>query len=84
MTDKASCAGSKEIKSPYPEDVVCLWCGEFNEIWTDETETVCKGCGKTITREIKTSCIEWCPAAKDCVGIEKYERIMKALKQQNQ
>lgn len=84
MSEKASCAGSKEIKNPYPEDMVCVRCGEITEMWTDETETVCKGCNKTITREMKSSCIEWCPAAKDCVGAEKYERIMKALKQQQQ
>ncbi|GAB4411718.1 MAG: hypothetical protein OHK0032_07620 [Thermodesulfovibrionales bacterium] len=77
---KEGCPGSKEIKNPYPEEIKCFWCGAINEIWTDEVETVCDGCGKTISREMRPTCLEWCPAAKECVGIEKYERLMKAAK----
>jgi Fe-S-cluster-containing dehydrogenase component len=43
---------------------------------------ICKQCGKTITRDMIPSCIEWCPAARECVGDEKYERLMKKLKEQ--
>lgn len=75
---KESCPGSREIRSPYPEELKCAFCGHMAEIWSDETETACKGCGKTITRPMKPSCIHWCPAAKECVGAEKYERLIKA------
>lgn len=75
---KESCPGSREIRNPYPEEIVCVFCGKTSEIWSDEVETECRGCGKTISREMKTSCIEWCPAAKECVGLEKYERLMRA------
>ncbi len=77
---KESCPGSAEIRSPYPEEINCFWCKTRNEIWSDEVEMDCKKCGKKITREMKTSCIEWCPAARDCVGPEKYDRLMKARK----
>jgi hypothetical protein len=77
---KESCPGSLEIRSPYPEEIRCLWCDSLNEIWSDETETDCRNCGKKMTRGLKTSCIEWCPAARDCIGAEKYERLMKAKK----
>ncbi len=77
---KESCPGSAEIRSPYPEEINCFWCETRNEIWSDEVEMDCKACGKKITREMKTSCIEWCPAARDCVGPEKYDRLMKARK----
>ncbi|MBI5199420.1 MAG: phosphohydrolase [Nitrospirae bacterium] len=80
MALKDTCPGSSEIKSPYPEEIKCFFCGVITEIWTDETETTCKGCRKTISREMKPSCIVWCPAAKECVGAEKYERLMKAKK----
>lgn len=80
MALKDTCPGSREIKSPYPEEIKCFFCGVTSEIWTDEVETVCKGCGKTISREMKPSCIEWCPAVKECIGAEKFERLMKAKK----
>jgi predicted amidophosphoribosyltransferase len=81
---KESCPGSKEIRNPYPEELICSFCTKKNEIWTDEPDTICKGCGKTITRDMVPSCIQWCPAAKECVGVEKYDRLMKKLLEQNQ
>jgi hypothetical protein len=74
---KEGCPGSREIRSPYPEELGCVFCGEVCEIWSDEPDMNCKGCGKLINREMKPSCIEWCPAAKECVGLEKYERLVK-------
>lgn len=77
---KESCPGSREIRNPYPEEIACIFCGGSVEIWSDEPETRCKSCGKTVNRQMKPSCIEWCPAAKECLGAEKYERLIKALK----
>jgi hypothetical protein len=76
---KEACPGSREIRSPYPEELTCVFCGRLNEIWSDEPDMNCKGCKKLINREMKPSCIEWCPAAKECVGLEKYERLRGAL-----
>lgn len=76
---KESCPGSREIRSPYPEELVCVFCGGTAEIWSDEPDTACKSCGKTIDREMKPSCIQWCKFAKECVGAKKYERLIKAL-----
>ena len=75
---KESCPGSREIRNPYPEEIVCPYCHLRNEIWSDEPDMVCKGCSKTISRDMPPSCIEWCPAAKECLGPEKYERLMRA------
>jgi len=80
---KESCPGSKEIRNPYPEELVCAYCMHKNEIWSDEPDTLCKKCGKAITRDMNPSCMQWCPAAKECVGAEKYERLMKKLQEQN-
>jgi len=77
---KEGCPGSKEIRNPSPEEVECFWCSAANEIWSDETEMACKSCGKTISRDIGVTCLQWCPAARECVGAEKYERLMKAAK----
>ncbi|MBF0592743.1 MAG: hypothetical protein HQL02_11720 [Nitrospirae bacterium] len=82
---KESCPGSQEIRNPFPEPLRCLHCGTHNEIWSDETELTCSGCGKLISREIKgvsdpwhkeVTCLNWCPAARECVGAEKYQRLM--------
>ena len=77
---KESCPGSAEIRNPSPEDIKCFWCDTLNEMWSDEVEIACSNCGKPITRDMGPTCLEWCAAAKECVGIEKYERIMKAKK----
>ncbi|MEW6001177.1 MAG: hypothetical protein AB1638_00780 [Nitrospirota bacterium] len=80
MSLKESCPGSREIRAPYPEEIRCFWCDTVSEIWSDEVEIVCKGCGRMISRDMKATCIEWCPFAKECVGLEKYERLMKGKK----
>lgn len=77
---KETCPGSSEIRAPYPEELICVFCGHKNEIWSDEPDTQCKACKKTIDRKMKTTCLEWCPAARQCVGAEKYDRLMKAIK----
>jgi hypothetical protein len=79
---KESCPGSREIRNPYPEELVCAFCCHKNEIWSDEPDMACKGCGMTITRDMAPSCIAWCSAAKECVGPEKYEKLMKKLREQ--
>jgi len=80
---KESCPGSREIRSPFPEELICAFCTKKNEIWSDEPDMICKGCGKTITRDMIPSCIEWCQAAKECLGQAKYERLIKKLREQN-
>ncbi len=77
---KDSCPGSREIRSPYPEEIRCFWCDTVVEIWSDEVEIICKGCGRKITRKMKPTCIEWCPSARECIGTEKYERLTKQSK----
>jgi ribosomal protein S27E len=77
---KEGCPGSKEIRNPSPEEITCFWCDATNEIWSDEAEMACKNCGKTISREMGANCLLWCPAARECVGSEKYERLTKAMK----
>lgn len=76
---KDSCPGSEQIRSPYPEDIICPYCNFKNEIWSDEPDMTCKSCKSVITRDMPPTCLEWCPAAKECIGVEKYERLIKAL-----
>lgn len=79
MKDK--CPGSKEITSPTPEDIKCPRCGGVSEIWSDEPEIHCNFCGIELSRDMKTNCLKWCPAAKECVGSDKYEGIIRRMKE---
>ena len=80
---KNECPGSKEIREPQPEDITCRHCGADIEIWSDENETKCKSCGKTNSRIIGPTCLDWCAFAKECVGEDKYRRIKAGSRGKN-
>ena len=75
MTFARSCPGSRSIRQPVPEDIKCPGCGVDVEIWTDELSQLCPGCGTRVLREQQPSCIDWCPAAKECIGPEVYQKL---------
>ena len=70
------CPGSGDIRTPIPSYKECPQCGAEVEIWSDELKTKCTKCGTTVYKEEVPSCIEWCEYAKDCIGEEKYNRLM--------
>ena len=69
------CPGSDSLKRPYPEEIVCPFCGSPVEIWSDEEKTGCPGCGSPVRREMTASCWQWCRTARECLGPEKYDRL---------
>jgi len=79
MTLFKECPGSERIKKPFPEEVKCA-CGHIVEIWSDEASTICKNCKKEVTREMVSSCLDWCSIAKECVGEEKYRKYLQSKK----
>ncbi len=74
------CPGSSKFKQPMPEIVKCPSCGEEVEIWTDETEAVCRNCKLKVSRQGGQSCLDWCQYAKECVGSEKYNKYTENKK----
>ncbi len=80
MTFAKSCPGSRSIRQPVPEDIKCPGCGVAVEIWTDEMSRLCPSCGTRVLREQQPSCIDWCPAAKECIGPEVYQRLKPEAK----
>ena len=80
---KNECPGSKDIKQPRPEDIKCRFCGSDVEIWTDESETNCKKCGKMNSRLIGPTCLDWCAFAKECVGEDKFRKIKAGASSKN-
>ncbi|MCM8761544.1 MAG: hypothetical protein NC933_05390 [Candidatus Omnitrophica bacterium] len=62
------CPGSQHFKVPYPDNIKCPFCGGEVEIWSDEFQTKCGQCGKSISKVSKQSCLDWCKYARECVG----------------
>ena len=60
-----------------PEDVVCPQCGKEVESWSDEPVAQGRQCGSWVSQERGASCIDWCAAAKEPIGLEEYERLRK-------
>lgn len=71
-----SCPGSRLIRQPVPDDIKCIHCGAEVEIWSFEAIARCPTCGGVVARLSGASCIDWCVAAKECVGEETYNRLM--------
>lgn len=68
------CPGSKLIKEPSPEEIICQKCKATVEIWSDERRAKCRNCGHITVRELTQSCLDWCVHAKECMGQAYEER----------
>lgn len=71
------CPGAERIRVSFPDEVPCA-CGGKVEVWPDEGEARCPACGRTVSRKIPPACVEWCAAARECVGEQLYERYRRA------
>jgi NADH pyrophosphatase NudC (nudix superfamily) len=69
------CPGSGGIRTPIPSLKPCPQCGQEVEIWSDELKARCRNCGATVFKEAVPSCIDWCQAARECLGEEKYNQL---------
>ena len=74
------CPGSQKFRQPQPENVMCPFCEKEIEIWTDEFRAVCPGCAKVVSRAGQC-CLDWCKAAKECVGEQVYKDYEKNKKE---
>lgn len=72
------CPGAKQFTEPKPEFVPCPTCHQEVEIWTDEAEAKCEHCGNMVSRAMLQGCVDYCEAAKECLGEELYARLMAA------
>jgi hypothetical protein len=73
------CPGAERIRRPVPEYAKCPKCGKEVEIWSDELGGECE-CGAHVSRN-EAACFQWCEHAKECLGEEKYNKLMKELKE---
>jgi len=57
------------------ENVICLACGYIAEIFSDEIKVKCPECGNLIRRERLPSCADYCKAARECIGEERWNKL---------
>ena len=81
MFDK--CPGASNIRTPTIELKACPRCGAEIEMFSSDMQIDCPKCGFTIYNDLQ-SCIQWCKYAKECVGEEVYERLMKQASKEEQ
>jgi anaerobic ribonucleoside-triphosphate reductase len=70
------CPGATNIRTPTIEIKVCKMCGEEVEFFSTDLQRKCPKCGFVIYKDLE-SCIQWCKYAKECIGEELYNKLMK-------
>jgi DNA-directed RNA polymerase subunit RPC12/RpoP len=71
------CPGALIFKDARPDYIDCPQCGEEVEIWSDEPLARCTNCNFWVSQQRGASCIDWCKAAVECIGLEAYERLQR-------
>ena len=76
MTSKCPGQSDRNLKV---EMIKCPGCCRDVEIVSDETRVRCPYCRTVVYRDRMPSCVDWCPAARQCVGEERYQELMAQL-----
>ncbi|MGD9015372.1 MAG: phosphohydrolase [Candidatus Omnitrophota bacterium] len=72
MIPKCPGQDSRNIKS---EILKCPDCGYTIEIFSDEIKVRCPKCKALACRERLPSCVDWCKAARECIGEDKWKQL---------
>ncbi len=59
------------------ENIRCPGCGYELEIFSDEVAVRCPRCKERVCRQRLPSCVDWCKAARECIGEERYRQLKK-------
>lgn len=57
------------------ESIKCPQCGYAAEIFSDEIKLKCPKCKGLICKTRFPSCVQWCKAARECVGEKKWKQL---------
>ena len=74
-TMKGTCPG-QDFRNLRVELYRCPKCCNEVEIFSNETRVRCPKCKQWVYREKLPSCIEWCASARQCLGEERWKRLM--------
>lgn len=73
------CPGAANISgTPTLKVKKCPECGSEVELFSSDSQRECGKCGFIVYNNI-TSCVQWCKSARECVGDEMYEKLMKEI-----
>ncbi len=67
------CPGQLRLASA--QNIICVHCGYTAEIFSDEIRITCPQCRNLIFNQKLPTCLDWCRAAKECIGEEKYKQL---------
>ena len=70
-------------KTPTIIEKVCPQCGHEIELFSIDTQMPCEHCGFVAYNDT-LSCVQWCQYAKQCVGEEMYESMMRLAASQRE
>ncbi len=70
----SKCPGAANIRRPTIKTKDCPECAYEVEVFSDEVQVKCPGCGFIIYNNVQ-SCIQWCRYAIECVGEDKYKEL---------
>ena len=63
-------------RTPTIVEKTCPQCGHEIEMFSIDTQMPCEHCGFVAYNDT-LSCVQWCQYARQCVGDEMYEQMMK-------
>ena len=67
-------------RTPTIHEKTCPQCGSVIEMFSIDTQVSCEHCGFVAYNDT-LSCVQWCQYAKQCVGEEMYEQMMRIAAQ---
>jgi len=70
-------------RTPTLHEKICPNCGSVIELFSIDTEMACEKCGFVAYNDT-LSCVQWCEYARQCVGEQMYEQMMKVAAQQKE
>ena len=68
-------------RTPTLREQICPQCGNIIEIFSVDTAVTCEHCGFVAYNDT-LSCVQWCKYARQCVGDEMFEHMMKVAEEQ--
>ena len=57
------------------EIINCFHCGYSLEMFSDELKIICPNCRCFVYKKRAPSCIDWCKAACECIGKERFKQL---------
>ena len=74
------CPGAANITgTPTLEVKKCPECGNDVELFSSDSQRACEKCSFIVYNDME-SCIKWCKSARECIGEELYEKLVRAEK----